>query len=191
MSDAVTTPRKKRVSIVTEETEDQLAAAGDEHSADASLTNAPTPPSKLKRPSVDEQPERVNRSGSAVSMASSMSQYSAHDVDGGPSSRRPSAVPELSVQQQKTIFLQLGRDMKKATLDTTTPPTFATLRMLFTERFAYNPGLSDFPAIYLRDPKSGIQYELEDLDELKDHSILSLNIERAYSTIFWLKTPFF
>jgi hypothetical protein len=70
--------------------------------------------------------------------------------------------------------------MKKATLDPSAPLTFAALRMLFTERFAYNPGLSDFPAIYLRDPASGVQYELEDIDEIKDHSVLSLNIEREF-----------
>lgn len=179
MIDSVASPRKKRVSVVAEETEDQLAAEGDEPSVDVGLPTPPTPPSKSERPAADEETRRVNRSGSAVSMASSVSQYSAHDTEAGPSSRRPSAIPEPLPQPQKTIFLQLGRDMKKATLDTTTTPSFAALRMLFTERFAYNPGLSDFPAIYLRDPKSGIQYELEDLDELKDHSILSLNIERA------------
>jgi hypothetical protein len=68
--------------------------------------------------------------------------------------------------------------MKKAKLDPATSPTFASLRMLFTDRFAYNPGLADFPAIYVRDQTSGVQYELEDMDEIKEHSVLSLNIER-------------
>lgn len=172
------TPRKKRVSIVAEETEDQLEADNNGKSADTSLTVPPTPPGKADRRLSNEEILRVDRSGSAVSIASSVSQYSAPDTEQGSSSRRPSIAPEVLPLPQKTIFLQLGRDMKKATLDSATPPTFASLRMLFTERFAYNPGLSDFPAIYLRDPTSGIQYELENIDEIKDHSILSLNIER-------------
>jgi hypothetical protein len=50
--------------------------------------------------------------------------------------------------------------------------------MLFVDRFAYNPGQEDFPAIYIRDPSSGVQYELEDPDEVNDKCLLSLNIER-------------
>lgn len=74
-----------------------------------------------------------------------------------------------------TIFLQLGRDVKKAQLET--PPTIASLRVLFMDRFQYSPGLDDFPAIYIRDPKSGVQYQLEDMSEVKDRVVLSLNID--------------
>lgn len=61
--------------------------------------------------------------------------------------------------------------------------TFGSLRMLFVDKFAYNPGQEDFPAIYIRDPSSGVQYELEDMDEVKQNSLLSLNIERESFTI--------
>ena len=71
--------------------------------------------------------------------------------------------------------------MKKAKLDAESWPTFAALRTLFTDKFAYNPGLADFPPIYLRDSASGVQYELEDVEEIKENSVLSLNIERMYS----------
>ncbi|PLW08851.1 hypothetical protein PCASD_23770 [Puccinia coronata f. sp. avenae] len=74
-----------------------------------------------------------------------------------------------------TIFLQLGRDVKKATLDST--PTIASLRVLFMDRFQFNPGSGSFPEIYLRDPQSGIQYQLEDMSEVKDRVVLSLNID--------------
>ncbi|KAG0149174.1 hypothetical protein CROQUDRAFT_653995 [Cronartium quercuum f. sp. fusiforme G11] len=74
-----------------------------------------------------------------------------------------------------TIFLQLGRDVKKAKLET--PPTIASLRVLFMDRFQYSPGLEDFPAIYIRDPQSGVQYQLEDMSEVKDRVVLSLNID--------------
>lgn len=176
------TPRKKRVSMVTEETEDELAADNDARSADNSFTAPPTQSFKPERRPSNDELLRVDRSGSAVSLASSVSQYSTHDTEQGSSSRRASilAEPQAQTKQQKTIFLQLGRDMKKAKLEEPTQSTFAALRMLFTEKFAYNPGMSDFPAIYLRDPKSGIQYELEDLEEVKDGSVLSLNIEREF-----------
>ena len=58
--------------------------------------------------------------------------------------------------------------------------SFPSLRMLFVDKFAYNPGQEVFPAIYIRDPSSGVQYELEDTDEVNDRCLLSLNIERKY-----------
>ena len=33
------------------------------------------------------------------------------------------------------------------------------------------------PTIYVRDPSSGVQYEIEDIDEIKEKCLLSLNIE--------------
>lgn len=77
-----------------------------------------------------------------------------------------------------TVFLQVGREVKKAKMEPGL--TFSSLRMLFVDKFAYNPGQEDFPAIYIRDPSSGVQYELEDTDEVKERCLLSLNIEREY-----------
>ncbi|KIJ65100.1 hypothetical protein HYDPIDRAFT_27824 [Hydnomerulius pinastri MD-312] len=74
-----------------------------------------------------------------------------------------------------SVFLQVGREVKKVTIEPST--TFASLRMLFVDKFSYNPGLENFPAIYIRDPSSGVQYELEDIDEVKEKCLLSLNIE--------------
>ncbi|KAJ2934882.1 hypothetical protein H1R20_g2292, partial [Candolleomyces eurysporus] len=74
-----------------------------------------------------------------------------------------------------TVFLQLGREVKKVGIEL--PLSFATLRVLFVDKFSYNPGQDNFPAIYIRDPSSGVQYELEDVEEVKDKCLLSLNIE--------------
>ncbi|CAK5273998.1 unnamed protein product [Mycena citricolor] len=76
---------------------------------------------------------------------------------------------------QLIVFLQLGREVKKVTIDRGL--SVASLRMLFVDKFSYNPGLENFPAIYIRDPASGVQYELEDMDEVKEKCLLSLNIE--------------
>ncbi|KAF8835799.1 AIP3-domain-containing protein [Paxillus ammoniavirescens] len=84
-------------------------------------------------------------------------------------------VPESSQPTSFSVFLQVGREVKKVTIEPGL--SFASLRMFFVDRFSYNPGLENFPAIYIRDPSSGVQYELEDIEEVKEKCLLSLNIE--------------
>ena len=91
----------------------------------------------------------------------------------------PEPLPVVSSTPRPiTVFLQVGREVKKVKMEPGL--TFSSLRMLFVDKFAYNPGQEDFPAIYIRDPSSGVQYELEDTDEVNDRCLLSLNIEREY-----------
>jgi hypothetical protein len=73
------------------------------------------------------------------------------------------------------------------------PLSFATLRVLFVDKFSYNPGQENFPAIYIRDPSSGVQYELEDVEEVTDKCLLSLNIEgESHSELHTIVSkPFF
>ena len=87
-----------------------------------------------------------------------------------------------AVSSKVTVFLQLGREVKKVSVDPGI--SFSALRVLFVDKFSYNPGLENFPAIYIRDPSSQVQYELEDTDEVKDDCLLSLNIERKISYVF-------
>jgi hypothetical protein len=75
-----------------------------------------------------------------------------------------------------TVFLQIGPEVKKGAVESSC--TLTQLRMLFIEKFSYHSGQDNFPAIYIRDPASGIGYELEDMNEIKANSLLSLNIER-------------
>lgn len=75
-------------------------------------------------------------------------------------------------------FMQVGREVKKATIEPGL--TMPMLRVLFMDKFSYSPGMDSFPAIYIRDGSSGIQYELEDMDEIKEKCLLSLNIEREF-----------
>ncbi|KAI6101321.1 actin interacting protein 3-domain-containing protein [Pisolithus sp. B1] len=84
-------------------------------------------------------------------------------------------VPDSSQPVSFPVFLQVGREVKKATFEPGT--TVSSLRMLFVDKFSYNPGMENFPAIYIRDPSSGVQYELEDMEEIKEKCLLSLNIE--------------
>ncbi|CAE6482015.1 unnamed protein product [Rhizoctonia solani] len=89
-------------------------------------------------------------------------------------SPRPSPSP-LPSNRPFTIFLQLESQVRKAEFEP--GMTIAALRVLFVEKFAYNPGLDNFPDIYIRDPTSQVMYELEDINEVKEKSLLSLNIE--------------
>jgi hypothetical protein len=97
-------------------------------------------------------------------------------IDGLPSAVAP-AIPGVQPPTPSlSVFLQVGREVKKTTFEGSI--TIPALRVLFMDKFSYNPGQDNFPAIYIRDPSSGVQYELEDVDEIKDKCLLSLNIER-------------
>ncbi|QRW17082.1 actin-interacting protein 3 [Rhizoctonia solani] len=95
-----------------------------------------------------------------------------------PTPKGPSPQPPLSPLPSNKpfpIFLQLESQVRKAEFEP--GMTIASLRVLFVEKFAYNPGLDNFPDIYIRDPTSQVMYELEDINEVKEKSLLSLNIE--------------
>ena len=76
------------------------------------------------------------------------------------------------------VFLQVGREVKKVIIEPSL--SLASLRVLFVDKFSYSPGQGNFPAIYIQDPASKVQYELEDMEEVKEKCLLSLNIEREY-----------
>lgn len=78
-----------------------------------------------------------------------------------------------------SLFLQIGRQVKKTTVEL--PTNLSTIKLCFMERFEYDPGKEDFPEVYIRDPGTGVQFELEDMDDLREGTVLSLNIEREYT----------
>lgn len=92
---------------------------------------------------------------------------------------KPPSEPSTPGSQAVTVFLKVGLQVKKVTLEKD-GLSIPSLRLQFTEKFSYNPGMDNFPAIYINDPTSHIQYELEDMDEIKHKSLLSLNIEREH-----------
>ena len=95
-----------------------------------------------------------------------------------PTTSPQKASPQKPLPKTLTVYLQLGRDVKKVKIDRGI--SYASLRVLFVDRFSYNPGLDNFPGIYIRDPSSGVMYELENMEEIKDGCLLSLNIDRKY-----------
>ncbi|WVQ80470.1 hypothetical protein IAT38_002575 [Cryptococcus sp. DSM 104549] len=73
------------------------------------------------------------------------------------------------------VYLQIGRKVKRTTLEL--PITMEALRLVFMERFEYDPGKEDFPEVCIRDHRTGVEYELEEMDDLRDGCVLCLNIE--------------
>ena len=134
---------------------------------------------KVRQPPIMEQEEEeapilppipVTESAKEESVASDTQSETLISVSPNP--------PPSAPNQPFTMFMQVGREVKKATVEPGL--TMAMLRVLFMDKFSYSPGMDSFPAIYIRDGSSGIQYELEDMDEIKGGSLLSLNIEREF-----------
>ncbi|TVY83817.1 Bud site selection protein [Lachnellula suecica] len=79
-----------------------------------------------------------------------------------------------------TIFLQYKSKVKKFELaDGYNNLSIARLQLAFIEKFAWNTHNNgvDLPEIYIQDPVSGVRHELEDLNDVKDNSVLVLNID--------------
>lgn len=82
--------------------------------------------------------------------------------------------------KELTLFLQYKSKIKKFVLSEGYGElTIARLQLAFIEKFAWNTQSNgaDLPEIYLQDPVSGVRYELEDLSDVKDRSVLVLNVE--------------
>lgn len=133
----------------------------------------PVPPlpsagSRLLPSTTEETAEEVDRDEKVAE--------SAPEVMATPkASAQPSRPPSPPSNRPFTVFLQLESQVRKAEFEP--GMTLAALRVLFVEKFQYNPGLDNFPDIYIRDPTSQVMYELEDINEVKEKSLLSLNIE--------------
>ncbi|KAL8674928.1 MAG: hypothetical protein Q9168_000631 [Polycauliona sp. 1 TL-2023] len=91
-------------------------------------------------------------------------------------------IPEDSPQPGKelTLFLQYKSRIKKFVLsDGANDLSVARLQLAFIEKFAWNTHSNgnDLPEIYIQDPVSGVRHELEDLRDVKERSVLVLNVE--------------
>ncbi|KAJ6112708.1 hypothetical protein N7512_008032 [Penicillium capsulatum] len=88
--------------------------------------------------------------------------------------------PSPSPGKELTLFLQYKSKIKKYVLpDGIADLTIGRLQLAFIEKFAWNTHDNgfDLPEIYIQDPISGIRHELEDLNDVKDRSVLVLNVD--------------
>ncbi|KAF9312736.1 Bud site selection protein 6 [Podila horticola] len=145
----------------------------------------PPPPSESSQPTLElldvDSPTPAPSSGVGVSTG-------AESTDAPPptivlSESNPETVPRPApepivepVETSLTLFLQVGKSVKKTRFEGG-ELTHSGLRMLFMEKFQYNPGQDDFPTIYVKDPHTNIHYELESLADVKQNAFLSLNVD--------------
>lgn len=81
--------------------------------------------------------------------------------------------------KELTLFLQYKSKVKKFVFPDGSDLTIPRLQLAFIEKFAWNTHNNgvDLPEIYIQDPISGIRHELEDLSDIKERSVLVLNVE--------------
>jgi hypothetical protein len=81
--------------------------------------------------------------------------------------------------KELTLFLQYKSKIKKFVLPDGGDITIPRLQLAFIEKFAWNTHNNgvDLPEIYIQDPMSGVRHELEDLSDIKERSVLVLNVE--------------
>ncbi|KAL9059922.1 MAG: hypothetical protein Q9206_001271 [Seirophora lacunosa] len=132
-----------------------------------------TPDAEPSKAAIEGAPNRRSPSSAA--------NYPQHTVTSSPS-QSEQFIPEDSPQPGKelTLFLQYKSKIKKFVLPGgSTDLSVARLQLAFIEKFAWNTHSNgnDLPEIYIQDPISGVRHELEDLRDVKDRSVLVLNIE--------------
>ncbi|KAH7401553.1 actin interacting protein 3-domain-containing protein [Pyrenochaeta sp. MPI-SDFR-AT-0127] len=98
-----------------------------------------------------------------------------------PSPQPPQFVPEQSPQPGKelTLFLQYKSKIKKYVFADGFDLTPGRLQLAFIEKFAWDTHRNgELPEIHIQDPVSGVRYELEDINDIKDRAVLVLNVEQ-------------
>jgi len=147
-------------------------------------SKTPSPVSGLAPPSGDESDSRSSPRSNRSERSDSSSTGSVRiiktpdpvDIASQATPRPGAASPPTLSPAAVSIFLQIGRQVKKVKVDL--PVSLSSLRLLFMEKFEYDPGVENFPDVYLRDHATGVQFELEDTDDMREGSLLSLDIER-------------
>ncbi|KAF7549340.1 hypothetical protein G7046_g8374 [Stylonectria norvegica] len=88
--------------------------------------------------------------------------------------------PPPTPTKDLTLFLQYKSKVKKIVIpEGRDELTIGRLQLAFIEKFSWNTQQNgaDLPEIYIQDPISGVRHELEDLSDIKDRTVLVLNIE--------------
>lgn len=88
--------------------------------------------------------------------------------------------PPPTPTKDLTLFLQYKSKVKKIVLpEGRDELSIGRLQLAFIEKFSWNTQQNgaDLPEIYIQDPVSGVRHELEDLSDIKDRTVLVLNIE--------------
>ncbi|GFG26139.1 bud site selection protein 6 [Aspergillus udagawae] len=161
------------------------------HRSEAGTIDSPTVagkqpglPQSAEEPSLAEAFEPIKDSsipneGAAPGTPSSTIQRPSTGVSTPPQSSQL-APDQPSPGKELTLFLQYKSKIKKYVLpEGYSGLTIGRLQLAFIEKFAWNTHNNgvDLPEIYIQDPISGVRHELEDLNDVKDRSVLVLNVD--------------
>lgn len=137
-----------------------------------------------KRFSAYQFAKLANFSGNLLPKISTDSNLARDDASQEPNSKAEvdseKATEESNSETGKYVFLRIKDSTKKCPVHL--PITMTSLRLLFIEKFAYSPGISSFPDIYIVDPKTNVAYELEDSmlqAEIRGGSLLELKEQNS------------
>ncbi|KAF2634044.1 AIP3-domain-containing protein [Massarina eburnea CBS 473.64] len=98
-----------------------------------------------------------------------------------PSPQPEQFIPEQSPQAGKelSLFLQYKSKIKKYVFSDGSDLSIGRLQLAFIEKFAWDTHRNgELPEIHIQDPVSGVRYELEDINDVKDRCVLVLNVEQ-------------
>jgi hypothetical protein len=126
---------------------------------------------------MEEQEEKEKEKPSPPAPAPALPVARAVTPDKPPSTftETPPATKEL------TLFLQYKSKVKKFVLTGGYDElSHGRLQLAFIEKFSWSTqhNGADLPDIYIQDPVSGVRHELEDLSDIKDRTVLVLNVEQ-------------
>ncbi|KAL4740786.1 actin interacting protein 3-domain-containing protein [Aspergillus similis] len=180
-------PVKHRVEALAEPSTDGAStennARPEKDAANGVLEGPPVLPPMPQEPSLADAFEPVKDAGPRTNQGPETPK-SSHRQPTSAVSTPPQATqysPEQpSPGKELTLFLQYRSKIKKYVLsEGASGLTIGRLQLAFIEKFAWNTHNNgvDLPEIYIQDPISGIRHELEDLSDVKDRSVLVLNVD--------------
>lgn len=135
------------------------------------------PPERVNSPSQNSLEARLDRGGSSASVIRQpVPRYNSPT----PESKTDLSSSGSSPVKELTLFLQYKTRIKKFVLaEGSDELSIPRLQLAFIEKFAWNTQSNgaDLPEIYIQDPVSGVRHELEDLQDVKNRSVLVLNVD--------------
>ncbi|KAK2671125.1 hypothetical protein RAB80_013547 [Fusarium oxysporum f. sp. vasinfectum] len=176
--------------------EDSPVRIPDSVSEESSLAELPAKPD----PPTVQTPDEAYAASATLSGPPTDPMFFSADAPETPKVEKPKVEPEVApTPQQKpaetsyfqdsppptptkdlTLFLQYKSKVKKFVLpEGRAELTIGRLQLAFIEKFSWNTqhNGADLPEIYIQDPVSGVRHELEDLADVKDRTVLVLNVE--------------
>ncbi|TLD24832.1 hypothetical protein PspLS_05673 [Pyricularia sp. CBS 133598] len=158
-----------------------------EQSDSQSTIRQPETSATLRGPPTDDFPVGVPDDGDLTPQPSRTNAKDYTSVEKEPTTVTTTTPEKKSMGEQSptatkelTIFLQYKSKVKKFVLPSGySGLTLGRLQLAFIEKFSWNThnNGADLPEIYIQDPVSGVRHELEDLADIKDRTVLVLNVE--------------